>query len=537
MHIVMRLALGLVALVVPAYGQLQSEYKQADTAYYLGSDLFHADPGACIVTPADVTNMGGTYLFSTRPHAPQVIYLQQTSDWLEPITPPNMPASLNCPSSQMQVREPQGSVQVALPSAPADFQDVRRGMAIPNGSVLRTGDNGSVAVLFGGVDSVRLAPDTRAAVQMNLIGGVRDVEVDTRGGMVFSKVGQHAGESQVYAVHTPFGIASAHGTDYVTVVLPRRVDVWVAQGKVELASPDGARQVTASTGHEPLQVMRYPVISDSAMANTASAESLTALLNFIPMANQKLKVLANRSHDGDQLTATEKEYMGRIRQVTSLIKLATADAPVTPAPQAAPILPMVHLAPKQPKPLVVAQAQGTLADRPVTMTTTPATALKPVTKPAPTQVAKAKPASSTITEAGKKPLKIAQVKKIKHAKPTVLADSASGNLAPPPDENYLRAKPVDPVDLVAPPSVMSTLPPARVPSAPPVAATAAPEAPEPFTPAQGDPSSLGAQLNPFHAAAVAPEPMNPQGSSLGGTPSSIASPLGGVTGKVGDTGP
>ena len=126
-------------------------------------------------------------------------------------------------------------------------------MTLPNGSILRTGESGSVAVLFGGVDSVRLAPNTLAAVQMNVAGGMRDVEVDIRDGMVFSKVGPRMGEKQGYAVHTPFGDATAHGTDYVTVVYPARVDVWVAQGTVELQAPDGSDQITASTGHEPLR--------------------------------------------------------------------------------------------------------------------------------------------------------------------------------------------------------------------------------------------------------------------------------------------
>ena len=85
MHLVMRWTLVLAALTLPLHGGLQSEYKQADTNYYLGSDLFLADPSVFVVKPDDVTNMGGSYLLTTQPHAPQVVYLQQTHDWLEPI--------------------------------------------------------------------------------------------------------------------------------------------------------------------------------------------------------------------------------------------------------------------------------------------------------------------------------------------------------------------------------------------------------------------------------------------------------------------
>jgi hypothetical protein len=536
MHLVTRLTLLLAAAAVPLHAELQSEYKQADTQYYLGGDLFRADPAACIVTPDDVTNMGDSYLISTRPHAPRVIYLQQTHDWLEPITPPDMPASLNCPSSQMQVREPQGSVQVALPSAPASFIDVRSGMEIPNGSVLRTGDASSVAVLFGGVDSVRLAPNTRAAVQMNLVGGVRDVEVDTRGGMVFSKVGQRVGEREVYAVHTPFGIASAHGTDYVTVVLPGRIDVWVAQGTVELAAPDGGNQVTASTGHEPLKVMRYPVAPTPAVANAESAESLTALLNFIPMANQKIKALVDRSHGGGRLTPTEKAYMARIRQVTSLIKLATAETPATPAPSPEPVLPVAKVAPPpvkpaapavveiaypRAKPVVLPSGSAPTAGKPVAGI--PSTLAPSAHKPPASQVATT--ASKPGAAAPTKTTKLAQsTKKAKHPKQVAAADTSLDRLAPPPDENYPRAKPVNAADLVAAPTVMDT-PPARA-SAVPVA-PAIPVAPAASTDG-ADPNSLGAQLNPFHDGGTPPAPLKPRFSGTD---------LGGVAGKGGNTAP
>ena len=253
MHLVRRPAWFVAALAAfscSAVAQTQAAYKQADTNFYLRSEVFAADPAAPVLAPDAAMNMGDSYLVTTRGAAPPVVYLQQTHDWIEPITPPSEPANLNIAPTAMQVREQLGGVQVALPSAPADFRDVERGMELPNGSVLRTGNGGSVAVLFGGVDSVRLAPNSQAAVQMNLVGGTRDVEIDVRHGMVFSKVGERPGEKQAYAVHTPFGDATAHGTDYVTVVYPQRVDVWVAQGTVALNPPNGPAQVTVSTGRD-----------------------------------------------------------------------------------------------------------------------------------------------------------------------------------------------------------------------------------------------------------------------------------------------
>ena len=509
---IMRYALVLAGLAsLPVYGEpeQQSEYKQADTSFYPRTDVFGADPSAIVLQPGAATNIGGSYLITTRANPPQVVYLQETHDWIEPITPPSEPASLNIASDAMQVREPQGSVQVALPSAPADFHDAQAGMTIPNGSVLRTGDNASVAVLFGGVDSVRLAPNSQAAVQMNVTGGKRDVEVDVRDGMVFSKVGQRIGEKEAYAVHTPFGNATAHGTDYVTVVYPQRVDVWVASGTVELAAPDGTKQVTISSGHEPLKVMRNPAASDAKTALAESAESLTALLNFIPMANQKLKALADRTRSGAHLTPTEQDYVSRVRKVPSLIKLATINAPpapvatITPVPASVELpKPVVVSTPPVPKPApralpvetapVAATPPPKPAPRalpvliPPVAVAPPPSKLKPkpvVSAPAPIKMSPYKPVVIVLGPyTPPKAKKIAEAPKPKHATPAIVSD----------DHSYLRATPVDPSELGTP-SIKSTPPAAR---AHPAVAV--------------DPNSLGAPLNPVGAY----PPMNPHRPEL-----------------------
>jgi len=304
------------------------------------------------------------------------------------------------------------------------------------------------------------------------------------------------------------------------------VDVWVAQGTVELAAPDGGKQVTVSTGHEPLQVMRYPPAPDAARANAESAESLTALLNFIPMANQKLKALAARAQSGEELTATEKDYIGRVRQVTSLIKLATANAPVTPAPAPEPARPVVQSTP--PVPAKPVAGTWTEANYPRAQPVLPPPAAgKPVASTA--KVVKPK-----VAAVAKKTKKIAQTTP-KPARPAVAANPVPDKLAPPPDETYPRAKPVNPANVVAAPAVMSTLPPARAPAKPakPVVASAAVES--------VDPNSLGAQLNPFHQGAFIPAAMNPRLPGVDvrtdGAPAALTSPLGGVTGKANDPAP
>ena len=514
MHHVIRLWLAfgvLTILPLRAAPPTQSEYKQADSSYYLRSDVFAVDPATSIIAPADATNMGSSYLIATRGRAPQFVYLQDTHDWIEPITPPSEPASLNISPTEMQVREPQGSVQVALPSAPADFHDVERGMTLPDGAVLRTGDSGSVAVLFGGVDSVRLAPNSQAAVQMKFEGGTRDVEVDIRSGMVFSKVGSRPGEKQAYAVHTQFGNATAHGTDYVTVVYPQRVDVCVAQGTVQLTSPGGATQTTSSDGKSPLKVMRFPVAKDAVATMTESAESLTALLNFIPLANQKLKVLAERTQSGAHLTATEQDYVGRVRKVGTLIKLANMSAPpmpiaaTPPPPSAVATVPPVKKAPLRALPvqnsiLSVAKADSSSPLAMQSKNPSVSTAL-PVTKRA---SYKSKPVVIVLPAAHFP--KVARDEDGEIAPPvktgmetvavtTVVPTKAGGTTKTKKDsgvasasktkpvvgDHYLRAKVVDADELAETPAVKS---------APRVGATKR-------AAAEVDPNSLGAPLQPM----------------------------------------
>ena len=325
----------------------QSQYMGDDAHAYFKADVLRLDPEAIILPESAVTfrleDLNKIYSVPARKNPKQAIYLEKFTQWIEPITPPSMPANLNIPLDAMEVREPQGEVQVALPTAPAAFNNVTDGMIIPNGSVLKT-SNGTVAILFGGVDSARLAPHSQAAVQMTVKPGARDAEVDIHAGIVFSKVGQRIGEKESYAVKTPFGTASAHGTDFVTVALADRVDVWVAQGTVELIAPDGRKIASAeSDGKGQLKVMRNPVAKDAEAALTESSQSLTPLLAFLPMANQKIKTLYDRMKGGAKLTPTENNYLARIRKVPSLTRLTFIPPPTPPpAPVSVTPPPVVH---------------------------------------------------------------------------------------------------------------------------------------------------------------------------------------------------
>ena len=343
-----------------------AEYKRSDTNFYPKGDIVKTHPTAVIIAAARVTQKDDSYFFTPLKKAPKEMYVESLNDWIEPITPPDMPASLGVPPDAMQIREPQGDVQVALPSAPANFTPVTNGMTLPNGAVVKTGEGGTAAVLFGGVDSARLMPNSAAAVQQTVTAQSRSAEVDLTAGGIFSKVGTQVGVKGNYEVHTPFGNAGAAGGDFVTITTAAHTDVWVAQGTVYLENPDSKiAETTTSTGTGPLKIMRLPQITDPQLSAQADVETLTMALNFIPLANQKIKALHDKKASGTALTANEESYLKRIKEVPCLIKLALVEPPApppapipAPAPVIAPLTPAPALAPAppppaNPKPLIV----------------------------------------------------------------------------------------------------------------------------------------------------------------------------------------
>jgi biopolymer transport protein ExbD len=365
-----------------------AKYQRDGTSFYGKGDVARAHPSAVILAPGGFTQSGDAYFFKPKTKAPKSLYIETVTDWVEPITPPDMPASLGVPPDAMQVREPQGDVEVALPSAPANFVPVTPNMTLPNGAVLKTGADGTAAVLFGGVDSARLMPNSAAAVQQTVAPQSRSAEVDLTTGGVFSKVGTQVGVKGEFEVHTPGGNAVAQGGDFVTIVANGRTDVWTANGSVQLNAPDGKKgPVSVANGVGPLKVMRLPAIADPHASFLADTETLSQILNFIPLANQKIKALRAKKDSGAALTANEEAYLARLKQVPCVMKLAL----VTPA--AAP-KPLVETKPApKPKPLV---STPTLAPLPAPE---PEPAPAPTPTPAPLVIANPPPAPAVASTA------------------------------------------------------------------------------------------------------------------------------------------
>jgi hypothetical protein len=325
----------LAAAAKPA-GSNPAEYKRADANFYWKGDVLKVDPNAVIIPEGGYTRQGDFYLLGGKKKNPAVVYVQVVNDWIEPITPPGA-VSMGVPSDAIQIREPHGDVQVAFPSAPATFLPVQDGMTLANGSVIKTGAWGTVAVVFGGVASARLIPHSAAAVQQTLTPGLRSTEIDLTRGAVFSKVGKPLGEKEDYTVHTPFGVAAARGTDFVSIAMPARTDVWIAEGTVDMTQPGGTMvgQISAD-GSGPLKIIRFPLMPDAHNAMMASAETMTTAMNFIPLVNQKVIQLRARLARGEKLSDAETKYLSLIKKVPCLIKLVLVPPPPPPPPPAKP---------------------------------------------------------------------------------------------------------------------------------------------------------------------------------------------------------
>jgi hypothetical protein len=290
-----------------------------------------------ILSPKSYRQAGDSYFVTRHGKAPKEVYLPVVRDWLEPVTPANMPSDLGIAPNVMQIREPQGDVQVAVPDGTMNFVPATEGMPIPNGTVVRAGKDGTAAVLFGGIDSARLTPDSEMLVQQTVTPGLRTTRINLKSGTVFSKVGLRRGLRQDYQVETPHGTVAVKGTDFACMALTDRTEVWLAQGTVQFLQLDGQKAGTLhAKGPGALKLFRYPSIADARQALAASSATLTAAFQFIPKVNLKVKTLRDQVAQGIKLSPQEKKYLSLIKQIPCLVKLDLVEPPPVLAVEAPP---------------------------------------------------------------------------------------------------------------------------------------------------------------------------------------------------------
>ena len=151
--------------------------------------------------------------------------------WAEPVTPPSgVPPSVGV--NEMKVIEVQGSVSVTVPGG--DSVTAQEGMVIPSGSRISTETGGSAAVFMGGVNSIRLLPNSEIEITQQLSDSRRTTLVNLRSGTIFSRVGHRPGETQHYEVQTPQGISVAKGTEFADSYTGGHHYVFVVKGVVDM---------------------------------------------------------------------------------------------------------------------------------------------------------------------------------------------------------------------------------------------------------------------------------------------------------------
>jgi hypothetical protein len=227
--------------------------------------------------------------------------------WIEPVTPP-APAKLpSITATEIKLVEVKGKVSVAAADG-RSFEPAREGMSVPSGSIVKTSNGSSAAVLLGGVNSVRVAPDSQAQVVQKVDNGKRDTLVDLKRGTVFSKVGRRAGEVQTFQVKTPLGVAAAKGTDFAVKLASGNMIVFTSAGTVELRDANGNLIATLSSAPG------LPIAIGSVMALTDAQkqELLNDLYLLIDSLNSKVNALRDKVAGGGTLTPGERAWLAQL---------------------------------------------------------------------------------------------------------------------------------------------------------------------------------------------------------------------------------
>jgi hypothetical protein len=209
--------------------------------------------------PASVTSMpvSDTSMASPgTPGAPSHLF------WAEPVTGPNgVPPAVGL--YQMKLIELQGdAVSVHLPGG--EFRNATDGMVIPSGSVITTGEDSSVAVFMGGINSIRLLPNSEIAITHHLEGSVRHTYIDLHRGTAFSRIGRRDGEKQDYEVRTPEGTAIAKGTNIADSYFNGHHYVFIVKGTVGLFVANQFLQDISGNGGGGIGMGSMPPANDEA---------------------------------------------------------------------------------------------------------------------------------------------------------------------------------------------------------------------------------------------------------------------------------
>jgi hypothetical protein len=232
---------------------------------------------------------------------------QHSLYWSEPITPPSGVAP-QVGSDEMKIVEISGPVSVTLPGN--ESRDGQVGMIVPSGSTISTSGGSSAAIFMGGVNSVRLLPDTDVQITQQLSGSLRKTVIALHQGTVFNRVGHRDGETQSYQVETPNGVAVAKGTEFADSLAGGHHYVFAVKGIVAMIM-NGIQTgtLTALPGN-----VASGAMPPSPDGNKILFSILTALQPFQPYLQ---KVIADINHG--TATPAELGYYDSLKKTFSVL--------------------------------------------------------------------------------------------------------------------------------------------------------------------------------------------------------------------------
>lgn len=244
--------------------------------------------------------------------------------WSEPVTSP-LGTSPTVGPEEMRLVECQGEVELHL--ADGTTQMATEGRVVPSGAILVTQSRASVAVFMGGVNSVRLMPNTEVKICQDVEGSVRNTLIDLDRGTAFSRVGSRHGERQNYQVRTSQGTATATGTEFADVEQNHRHYLFVVKGSVNFSNGrmqeavSGLSDQVGSSVFEDNQTDCHCFVFHSGLAaplqthqDIETSRVLYDILNQVQPYNRKMVSLLGLILDG---TATEKQlsYYNNIKRI------------------------------------------------------------------------------------------------------------------------------------------------------------------------------------------------------------------------------
>jgi hypothetical protein len=231
---------------------------------------------------------------------------QHTLYWSEPITPPSGQIP-HVASNEMKLLEVQGDLTITSPGGSS--QAGATNLIVPSGSTISTSGGGSAALFMGGVNSIRLLPNTEVQVTQQLNGSVRETRVDLHKGTVFSRVGHRDGERQDYRVVSPEGVSMAKGTEFADSLANGHHYVFVVKGIVAMLI-NGIQTGLLTPTSSSLASGAMPTSDDG---NRVLFQILTDLQPF----QTKLQIVINHINNG---TATPSEigFFDSLRQTFSV---------------------------------------------------------------------------------------------------------------------------------------------------------------------------------------------------------------------------